>query len=126
MYTLISSSLNNKESAAAFQGHDEIVALEEREETRLNAAKKQFEEEELKIRVSEEEKRIRAEQIAKDEARVLLQAYTNEKIPAIVAAHEEAAQKECVILQKAFDVRGEKAVESLVDAIVSSSLFTQS
>lgn len=107
----------------SFQGQDEILALEEKEEARLNLAKKKFEDEELKVRAAEEEKRKIAEQVAKDNSRSILQRVTETEMPSIGGAQEAEAKKECEQLRKAFDTHADKAVASLVESVVSSDLL---
>ena len=122
MNTAISSD-DTQVRTHSFQGQDEILALEEKEEARLSVAKKKFEEEEAKARVAEEEKRKIAEQVAKDNSRSILQRVAETDIAAIADEHEAKAKKECGDLQKSFDSRVDATVESLVDSILSSGFL---
>lgn len=103
----------------AFQGQDEILALEQKEEARLEDAKRKFEKEEQKTRQSEEEKRAAAEQAAKDKARAMLQSVAEKDVPAVGAAHDQEAEKECAELKKAFAKQGDTLVASLAEEFVS-------
>lgn len=120
MSTAISSSASQTTDAQAFQGQEEILALEEKEDARLNAAKKKLEDEEQKVRAAEEEKRAAAEQQARDKARSMLQSVAEKDMPAIGAVQDTAAEKECADLKKAFASKGGKIVDSLVEEFVSS------
>lgn len=119
MDTAISSDESQKTAKMSFQGQEEILALEEKEEARLAAAKQKFEAEEQKIRLAEEEKRVAAEQAARDKARSMLQSVAEKELPAIGLTHDREADAECAALKKAAASKRKDAVSSLVESFVS-------